>query len=53
MCFPFSDPTYNPITENNYRRALAKSKGERDFWLRPSYANVAGQVKLPTGKVPV
>jgi hypothetical protein len=51
--FPFSDPKYNPITENEYRRALARSKGQKDVYLRPSYANVAGQVPLSTDKVRV
>ena len=51
--FPFSDPRYNPITENAYRRELAKSNGETHFLFRPSYANVAGQVPLPTAKIPV
>ena len=36
-----------------YRRELAKSNGETHFLFRPSYANVAGQVPLPTAKIPV
>jgi hypothetical protein len=53
VTFPFSDPAYNPITENQFRIALAKKNGEKVAYLRPFYANVIGQVKLTTDKVSV
>lgn len=53
VLFPFSSPAYNKITENAYRRDLARQKGETDVYLRPSYANVPGQKKLSGDKVPV
>lgn len=49
--FPFDDPSYNPITENQYRISLAKSRSEDFAWLRPYYANVEGQQKISNPKV--
>ena len=43
VTFPFADETYNPISENAYRKALAQKKGVPPQ-VRPYYANVAGQI---------
>jgi hypothetical protein len=50
--FPFSNPTYNPITENEFRKQLAASQGKQSFLPRPTYATVAGQVPLQGGPMP-
>jgi hypothetical protein len=48
VTFPFHDRTFNPFTENEFRKQFAALKGETEFYLRPTYAKVVGQVPLPT-----
>jgi len=48
VVFPFSNPARNPITENEFRKQYAASKGLSTFLLRPKYARVPGQVELST-----
>jgi Effector protein len=52
ITFPFSNPTYNPVTENEFRKQLAAAQGKQTFLPRPTYATVAGQVPLPAGPMP-
>lgn len=49
--FNWDDPAYNPITVNQYRIDLAKSKGETKALLRPYYAKIPGQVKVSPTEV--
>lgn len=52
VTFPFSNPTYNPVTENEFRKQLAAAQGKQTYLPRPTYATVAGQVPLPAGPMP-
>ena len=53
LLFPFSDATYNPISENAYRRGFARAKGDPTVNLRPNYMDIQGQQKMPNGPSPV
>jgi Effector protein len=48
VTMPFSSPSRNPITENEFRRQFAEIQGQATFLMRPSYGRLPGQIPLPT-----